>query len=370
MLLALIASLLVQDKLNVYVGTYTGKTPADSKGIYRFSFDPKTGEASEAAVAAETANPTFLAVHPSGKLLYAAGEIGNFEGKKAGGVSAFAVQPDGSLKLLNAQSSGGPGPCHLVVDKEGKAVLVANYGGGSCEALPIQPDGSLAAPSSFHQHVGTSVDKGRQEAPHAHSINLDAAGRFAFCADLGLDKILVYRFDAAKGTLTPHDPPHAAVPPGSGPRHFAFRPDGKFAYVCGEMTSTVIGYSYDAEKGVLSEIGTVSTLPEPVKGNSTAEVVVHPSGKTLYCSNRGHNSIAVFDIDAASGKLAPKGHVPTGGKTPRNFALDPSGAWLFAANQGSDSVVVFKVDPATGVPAPSGAVVKVSKPVCVRFVKP
>lgn len=368
MLLALVLSLLCQDKLSVYVGTYTGKKPMDSQGIYRFDFDAATGKAGEPVVAAETTNPTFLAVHPTRKFLYAVGEIGNFEGKKAGSVGAFAIQPDGSLKLLNAVTSGGPGPCHVNVDKEGKNVLLANYGGGSCQAVPLKEDGSLGAPTSFHQHEGSSVNKGRQGEPHAHSINLDPAARFAFCADLGLDKILVYAWDPAKGLLTPHSTPFAAVPAGSGPRHFAFRPDAKFAYVCGEMTSTVVAYAYDADKGVLTELQTVSTLPEPVKGNSTAEILVHPSGKTLYCSNRGHDSIAVYDIDAASGKLTPKGHVPIGGKTPRNFALDPSGAWLFAAGQGSDSITLFKVG-ADGGLTPSGVSLKVPKPVCVRFVK-
>jgi 6-phosphogluconolactonase len=364
MLLALLLSLLAQDKVSVYVGTYTGKNPADSKGIYRFDFDAKTGAAGEPVVAAETPSPSFLAVHPNGKLLYAVGEAG-----KTGTVSAFAIQADGALKLLNAKPSGGAGPCHLNVDASGKAALVANYGGGSCASLPIQADGSLGEPASVMQHAGSSVNPSRQKEPHAHSINLDPAGRFAFCADLGLDKILVYKFDAAKAALAPNDPPHAAVPPGSGPRHFAFRPDGKFAYACGEMTSTVIAFAYDAEKGVLREIQVISTLPEEVKGNSTAEIVAHPNGKTLYCSNRGHDSIAVYDIDGPSGKLTSKGQVKTGGKTPRNFALDPSGQWLFAAGQGSDTIHVFQVGADGGLTA-TGTVVKVAKPVCVRFVRP
>jgi 6-phosphogluconolactonase len=361
-LIALAALTLAQDKMSVYVGT-SGK---DAKGIYRFDFDAKTGKAGEATLAAETANPSFLSVHPGGKHVYAVGEIGNFEGKKSGAVNAFAIQADGSLKLVNAQPSGGSGPCHIVVDKDGKNVLVANYGGGSCEAVPIQADGSLAAPTSFHQHEGSSVNKGNQAGPHAHSINLDPAGRFAVCADLGIDKIMVYKWDPAKGLLTPNVPPAAAVPPGSGPRHFAFRPDGKFAYACGEITSTVIAFAYDAEKGVLSEIQVISTLPEPVKGNSTAEIVVHPNGKTLYCSNRGHDSIAVYDIDAASGKLTSKGQVKTGGKTPRNFALDPSAQWLFAGGQSSDTIHVFKVGADGGLTA-TETVVKVPKPVCMRF---
>jgi 6-phosphogluconolactonase len=361
-MLLLALALLAQDKFSVYVGTYTGKKPEDSKGIYRFDFDAAAGKAGEPVVAAETTSPSFLAVHPNGKLMYAVGEAG-----KEGTVSAFAIQADGSLKLLNAKSSGGAGPCHVNVDPTGKAVLVANYGGGSCASLPIQADGSLGDAASVMQHSGSSVNPGRQKGPHAHSINLDPAGKFAFCADLGLDKILVYKFDAAKATIAPHDPPHAAVPPGSGPRHFTFRPDGKFAYACGEMTSTVIAFAYDAAKGVLSEIQVISTLPEEVKGNSTAEIVAHPNGKALYCSNRGHDSIAVYAVDAASGKLTSKGQVKTGGKTPRNFAIDPSGRWLFAAGQGSDTVHVFKVGPEGELTA-TQTVVKVPKPVCVRFV--
>lgn len=361
-MILLALALLAQDKVSVYVGTYTGKKPEDSKGIYRFVWDAEKG-AGDPVLAAETTSPSFLAVHPNGKLMYAVGEAG-----KAGTVSAFAIQPDGSLKLLNAKSSGGSGPCHVNVDPSGKAVLVANYGGGSCASLPIQADGSLGEAAAVMQHTGSSVNPSRQKEPHAHSINLDPAGRFAFCADLGLDKILVYKFDPATAAIAPNDPPHAAVPPGSGPRHFAFRPDGKFAYACGEMTSTVIAFAYDAAKGSLSEIQVISTLPEEVKGNSTAEIVAHPNGKTLYCSNRGHDSIAVYDIDPASGKLTSKGQVKTGGKTPRNFAIEPSGRWLFAAGQGSDTIHVLKIG-ADGGLTPTQTVVKVPKPVCVRFVK-
>ncbi len=200
----------------------------------------------------------------------------------------------GGLRELNHQPSGGAGPCHLVVDKQGRNVLVANYGGGSVAAIPIGEDGRLDKPTSVIQHRGSSVNKSRQSAPHAHSINLDPAGRFAFAADLGLDKVLVYGFDSAKGTLTPHDPPSASVAPGAGPRHFAFHPSGRFAYVINEMASTLTAFSYDGEQGKLSEIHTLSTLTSPVKGNSTAEVQVHPSGKFVYGSNRGHDSMAIF----------------------------------------------------------------------------
>lgn len=352
----------------VYIGTYTGPK---SKGIYLSRIDLKTGALSPAIVAAETASPSFLAVHPNRRFLYAVGEISNFGGKAVGAVSAFAIDPEsGKLTLLNQESSQGAGPCHLVVDKEGKHVLVANYGGGSATVLPIGEDGRIRKASSSVQHTGSSVNPQRQKGPHAHSINLDGANRFAVVADLGLDKVLVYKFDSSKGTLEPNDPPHASVAPGAGPRHFAFHPNGKLAYVINELHSTVTAFSYDADRGILTEIGTVPTLPEPVPGNSTAEVVVHPSGKFLYGSNRGHNSIAVFTIDQASGKLTPVEHESTQGKTPRNFAIDPTGTFLLAENQGSDTIVVFKIDPTSGALDPTGHTLSVPSPVCVKFLVP
>jgi 6-phosphogluconolactonase len=255
-----------------------------------------------------------------------------------------------------------------VVDRQGKNLLVANYGGGSVAVLPITADGKLAEATSFVQHKGSSADQARQSAPHGHSINLDAAGRFAFAADLGLDQVLVYQFDPSKGELKPHDPPFASVKPGSGPRHFAFHPSGQFAYVINELANTVTAFRYDPQQGVLKEVQTISTLPEDFKGKSyTAEVVVHPRGKFLYGSNRGHDSIAIFAIDAASGRLTPQGHEPTQGKTPRNFNIDPSGAFLLAANQNSGTIVVFRIDPATGKLKPTSQSVEVPAPVCIKF---
>jgi 6-phosphogluconolactonase len=269
---------------------------------------------------------------------------------------------------LNQQSSGGEGPCHLVLDKQGKHVLAANYGGGSVCVLPIQEDGRLGEATAVVQHQGSSANKQRQEGPHAHSINLDAANRFAFAADLGLDKVLIYRYDAAKGTLTPNEPPSIDLAPGSGPRHFAFHPSGRYAYVINEMANTVTAMNYDAAKGVLKEVQTVSTLPRDVKGNTwTAEVVVHPSGKFLYGSNRGHNSIAVFAIDENTGKLTPGGHASHQIKIPRNFNVDPTGALLLVANQDGNSIVVFRIDPRTGELTPTETVAEVPKPVCVKM---
>jgi 6-phosphogluconolactonase len=256
------------------------------------------------------------------------------------------------------------------VDKTGKTVLVANYGGGSVAALPIAADGRLGKATAAIQHKGSSVNQQRQSAPHAHSINIDSSNRFAVAADLGLDKLLIYRLDAAKGTLTPNDPPFASVAPGSGPRHFAFHPNGKFAYVINEMLCTVTAFSFDEKTGSLRELQTITTLPHEVRsGYSTAEIVAHPSGKFLYGSNRGHDSIALFAVDTETGKLTALGHEPTGGKTPRNFAIDPTGTFLLAENQESDTIVVFRIDQASGKLKPTGHVANVPTPVCVRFLE-
>jgi 6-phosphogluconolactonase len=354
-------------KLWVYVGTYTDK---DSKGIYRFDMDPATGKLSGRALAAETKNPSFLAIHPSRRYLYAVGEVDELGGKKTGGVSAFAIDPkSGDLKPLNQQSSGGAGPCHLVVDKEGKYVLAANYGGGSAVVLPIQKDGRLGEQTGFVQHQGHSVNKNRQEAPHAHSINLDPANRYVFVADLGLDNVLVYRLNPDNGTLARNDPHSAAVSPGAGPRHFAFHPSGKFAYVINELHNTVTAFSYDPEHGALKKIQTITTLPKDFTGESyTAEVQVHPSGKFLYGSNRGHNSIAVFSINQETGELTPVGHQAESIKTPRNFGIDASGKFCLVANQDANTIVVFSIDAKTGELKPTGISAEVPKPVCVKFV--
>jgi len=351
----------------VYVGTYTGPKSA---GIHAFRFNAKDGRAETPFLAAETAHPTFLALAPNKRFLYAVGELATFQGKKAGGVSAFSIdRATGKLDLLNQVSSGGPGPCHLVVDATGKWVLVANYGGGSVALLPIQGNGALGEAVSFHQHQGSSVNAQRQEAPHAHGVTLDAANRVAIVPDLGLDRLMIYRLDAAKGGFTAHDPPHAAVKPGSGPRHLAFAPDGKHAYVINELSSTVTVYAYDSAKATLAEVQTVSTLPDGFDGNNwTAEIEVHPTGQFVYGSNRGHDSIAVFARDRQRGTLERVANVPTQGKVPRNFAIDPTGAWLWAANQGSDNLVLFRIDPERGLLQPAGVTVSIGAPVCVQYV--
>ena len=354
-------------KYLVYVGTYT---ETKSKGIYAYRFNPATGQLSSLGLAAESVNPSFLAIDPSRRFLYAANEISKYEGRSSGGVSAFSIDAGtGKLTFLNEVSSRGAGPCHVTVDNTGKYVLVANYEGGSLAVFPILKDGRLGEASSFVQHKGASINPQRQEGPHAHSIYLSPDNRFALSADLGLDEVLVYRFDADHGALAPNNPPFAKVNPGAGPRHFAFHTSGKFGYVIDEMQSTITVFSYEPSSGALHLLQTISTLPKDFEGESSAaEVQVHPSGKFLYGSNRGHDSIAMFTINNRKGTLTPNGYALTIGKTPRNFALDPTGAYLFAANQDSDSIVQFRVDPNTGRLTPTGQVLEVPSPVCVTFV--
>lgn len=351
----------------VYVGTYSGG--ARDRGIFLIDLDARTGKLGEPRLAAASPDPSFLAIHPSRQFLYAVNESGTIQGHRDGGVSAFSIDPaTGALELLNQQLSAGSGPCHLVVDRQGKNVLVANYGSGSVGCLPIEQTGRLRPASTTIQHRGRGADPGRQTGPHAHSINLDAANRIAVAADLGLDRVLIYDFDPANGRLAPHEPPFAKVAPASGPRHFAFHPEGRFGYVINEMANTVTAFAYDADAGTLTEIQTISTLPANFRGTSyTAEVQVHPTGRFLYGSNRGHDSIAVFAIDPTTGKLTLAGITPTQGKNPRNFAIDPTGAWLLAENQDSDSIVVFRIDPQSGTLAPTGQTVKVPKPVCIKM---
>jgi len=353
--------------MRIYFGTYTGPK---SKGIYVSRFDPATGKLGPPELAAQTVNPSFLAVHPHRRFLYAVGETSDFGGKREGAVKAFSIgEESGQLTLLNHQSSGGAGPCHLAVDHSGKCLLVANYGSGSIAALPIQSDGSLAEPSATIQHRGSSVNPQRQAGPHAHFITPDPDNRFALACDLGLDQVLVYRLDAPKAALAANDPPFTAVKPGAGPRHLAFHPSGRFTFLINEMGSTITVFAYDAQGGVLKELQTISTLPDGFAGKSTcAGVQVHPSGKFIYGSNRGHDSIAVFAFDIAGRRLTCVEHQSTQGKTPRHFAIDPAGRWLLAENQGSDNVVLFRVDTATGRLSPTGHLVEVPTPVCAIFV--
>jgi 6-phosphogluconolactonase len=352
-----------------YVGTYTQGTK--SKGIYAYRFDPKTAQVTDLGVAAETANPSFVAIDATGKYLYAVNELQKYEGPNSGGVSAFAVDhATGKLTFLNEVPSRGADPCYIIVDKSGKHVLVANYTGGSIAVFPILADGKLGEATAFVQHTGHGSDPKRQEGPHAHSIDLSPDERFAFVCDLGLNELLVYKYDAAKGTLTPNDPPFVKLDPGAGPRHFVLAPSGKFAYVVAEMASTVTAFSVDLKAGTLKQLQTISALPNDFKGeNDDAEIHIHPNGKFLYSSNRGHDSIAVFAIDPQKGTLTAVEDVPTQGKTPRSFEIDPTGKFLFAENQGSDNIVIFRIDEKTGRLSPTGKRIEAPSPVDVKFLK-
>ena len=349
----------------VYVGTYTGPK---SQGIYVFKLSAN-GTSSSLELAAKTPNPSFLAIHPNHRSLYAVNEVEEFQGRKSGSVSAFSIdRGTGKLTFLNAEPSGDPGPCHVSVDHTGKYVLIANYGVGSVAAFPILADGRLGKATAFIPHSGHSVDPKRQEAPHAHSIYPSPDNRFVLSADLGTDQVYVYRLDLNKGTLAANDPPSAAVPPGTGPRHLAFAANGKFAYAIEEMGSSLTTFSYDAARGVLHSLETISTVPKDYKGyNDCAEVMMHPSGKFLYGSNRGHDSITVFALDPMKGTPTPVQYVPTEGKTPRGFGIDPTGSFLIAGNQDSDTVVVFRVDKNTGRLTPTGHKLDIGAPVCVIF---
>jgi len=355
--------------LLVYFGTYTGGA---SKGIYVSRLNRATGALSPPQLAAETPSPSFLAVRAQGDFLYAVNEVNTFEGKPVGSVSAFAIRKDsGLLTALNQRSSAGPGPAHLSLDEDGRTALVANYGGGSIAVLPIAADGRLEGPTQFIQHSGSSVNADRQKEPHAHHILTDPSNRFVYAADLGIDKVLIYRFDAATRSLTAASPAFAAVKAGAGPRHVAIGQSGRFAYVINELDCTITAFRRDSSNGSLTELQTLSTLPPGQtlqRGYSTAEIQIHPGGGFLYGSNRGHDSISVFAIDKTSGRLTYVSNTPTGGKTPRGFGIEPGGGYLLAANQNSDSVVVFTIDRATGRLTPTGATIAVGAPVDVKFV--
>jgi 6-phosphogluconolactonase len=351
-----------------YVGTYTEE---GSKSIYAYRFDADTGEIAELGLAAETTNPSFVALHPNGRFLYAVNEVGNYKGPDSGGVSAFSIdRATGKLTFLNEVASRGADPCYITVDKTGKYVLVANYTGGSLAVFPVREDGTLGEASAFIQHSGHGANPERQEKAHAHSIDLSPDNRLAMVDDLGLDELLVYKFDSSKGSPTPNSPPFVKLDAGAGPRHFALSPSGKFAYVVAEMQSTVTVLSNDSDSGTLHRLQTISTLPKSFTGqNDDAEIQIYPSGKFLYASNRGSDTIAVFAIDSSKGTLTPIEYTPTQGKIPRSFGIDPTGKFLFAENQKSDNVVVFGIDAKTGHLTPTGKVLDVGSPVCVKFLK-
>ncbi len=347
------------------VGTYTDKT--ESKGIYAFDFDSASGSFTPKGVAAETSNPSWVVIHPNGKFAYAANEAG-----KQSAITAFSVDPTSAkLTQLNQLPALGADPCFLSFDRTGKYLFVANYSSGNVVVFPILPDGRLGEHTANVKDVGSlGPNKERQEGPHAHWIERSPDNRFVFVSDLGLDQILSYRFDAAKGTLTPNDPPFAKLAPGAGPRHGAFSPSGKFFYVVSEMNCTVTAFAYDSAKGSFKEFQVITTLPKDFHGrNDDAEIAIHPSGNWLFASNRGHDTIAVFAIDPASGKLKAVGEFATGGKEPRHFAIDPTGQFLLAENQNSNSVVILRIDLSTGALARVSQADNIPSPVCLAFLR-
>lgn len=354
---------------HVYIGTYTG---GESEGIYLLEMDATTGALHSRGLAAKVDNPSFIAAHPDKPYLYSVGQGTSATGQQEGLVSAFTIDSqDGRLTLLNQQPTTGAGPCHIIVDRAGRHVLVANYGSGSINVLPVKEDGTLEGVCDYKQHVGASVNPQRQEGPHAHSVTLDPSGSFLFAADLGLDKILIYRYDEVSGRLEANDPSFAKLPPGAGPRHFAFHPSGNFAYAVNELNNTVTVFGYDPAKGRLKPVQTLGTLPDTFTGNNTtAEIRVHPSGRFVYASNRGHDSIACFSVEGSTGRLNCLGQTPTGGKVPRNFNISPDGRFLLAANQESSTLVVFPIDTNTGVPEAASSSADVPAPVCVLFGAP
>lgn len=368
----------------VWFGTYTGG-PAKSEGIYVASFDDSTGRLSPAKLAGTEQNPSFLAIHPRLPMLYAVAEVGTFDGKPSGGVAAFAYDPaSGMLTRKGGQPSGGSGPCHASVDPAGKVVLAANYGGGSTICLGLAADGSLepvvpapaGEPAGFFQHgwprAGEfGLNTGRQEKPHGHSIDVSRDGRFAVACDLGLDQVIVFKLDAEKATIQPHG--YARVKTAAGPRHFAFHPTGRYGYAVNELDLTVTAFAYDPEAGSLRELQTLSTLPADVtdrKGFSCAEIVAHPSGRFLYASNRGHDTIAMFTIDEAKGTLTFLGVQPTEVAMPRAFTIDPTGKFLLAAGQKSNTISVFAIDQTTGRLTFTGTKIDCPSPVSIVFGPP
>lgn len=351
----------------MFAGTYT--RTGRSKGIYSFEVNGNSGAAKQTHVTEGISNPSFLAVHPNRKFLYAVAEVGESSGVPGGALYAYSLNSKtGELTRINQQSTGGPGPCHVSVDATGKFAIVANYSGGSVCVLPIEDDGSLKPRSQFIQHKGgTKVNEQRQDKAHAHSINISADNKKVIVADLGMDQLRVYDFDESTGKLTFNEGSSVASAPGAGPRHFEFHRNGKWAYAINELGSTVTAYKYDESTGKLTEINTLSTLPDDYDGvNHTADIHIHPNGKFLYGSNRGHNTLAIFSISDV-GRIKYVGDQSTGGKTPRNFAIHPDGKYLYAANQDTDNILQFEINSGTGELTPLQEI-KCPMPVCLKFI--
>jgi len=364
-------------QLFVYVGTYTEKIrfgtgeifEGKGEGIHVYRMDPATGSWRPCCTAKGIKNPSYLAFHPNRRFLYAVNELKSYEGEATGTLSSFATDPQsGELHFINKVPTHGTDPCHVTVDQTGRYALVANFSSGGVSVLPIRKDGGLDPASDILQHDGSSADPVRQSGPHAHSVTLDASNRFAYIPDLGLDKLMIYSFDSERGKLKAHDQPWFETKPGAGPRHFVFHPNNNFAYLINELDSTIVSLGYDRETGRLQEIQTVPALPESFGGQSTcADIHVDPSGRFLFGSNRGHDSIVIYTIDGETGKLTYIGHESTRGRAPRNFVIDPTGKFLFAANQDTDNVVQFSIDQQSGRLTPSGRTTSAPTPVCLKI---
>ncbi len=356
------------EEMLVYVGTYT---TGASEGIHIYRMNSASGALELAGKVTGVDNPSFLAVDRQHRHLYAVNEVAEFAGRPTGAVSAFSIDPrTGTLRRLNQRSSQGPGPCHLGVDRTGHHVLVANYSGGSVSVLPVDDAGQLGEATDFIQHHGAGINPERPAEPHAHSITLDPANRYAFVADLGLDRVMIYRFDATLGKLEPADDPWVEIKAGAGPRHFDFHPGGGYAYLINELDSTIVAFAYDGTSGTLREVQTAPALPRDYGGTShCADIHVSPSGRFLYGSNRGHDSIVAFRIDEATGRLTYLGHEPTQGENPRGFAIDPTGEFLLVANQDTDTIVTFRIDRETGRLMPTGHVARVPTPACLKVAR-
>lgn len=350
----------------LYVGTYADR---GSQGIYVLAFDRTTGTLSERQTVKDKESPSFLAIHPNGKYLYAVHREGKDAQDKNGTVTAFAIDPtDGKLSKINEQSSEGPGPCHVSIDPLGGLAYVSNYSGGSLAAYPIRPDGSLGEASEMIQHTGSSINPNRQQEPHMHSIIPSADGDMVYASDLGTDKIMLYRPDRSSGELSPAESPFATSTPGAGPRHFALHPSGAWAFSIEELSSTMASYQVDEGTGSLSLVDRATTLPEgaSVEGNSTADIHVSPDGKFVYGSNRGHNSIVIYAIDTDTGKLTYVGNESTRGERPRNFCMDSRGEFVWVANRDTDNVVVFQRDANSGKLTYTGNEIKIPAAVCIQ----
>ncbi len=355
----------------IYVGTFTGATElgGGAEGIYVCRMDMTSGAVELVHSVPDVPNPSFLTLHPRLPLLYAVNAVPEIDGHDGGAVSAFAVDPEtGGLTFLNRQSSCGAGPCHVSIEQTCRYVIAANYSSGSVAILPIEQDGSVGPATDWVQHVGSSVNPDRQAGPHGHSFTPDPANRFALACDLGLDQLLVYGLDLENGKLPPADPPFGTVTPGAGPRHLDFHPNGRVVYVINEIGNTVTVFAYDQKSGALSELQTIPTLPPDFTETShTADIHVHPSGKFVYGSNRGHDSIVIYAVNEADGTLSLVGYQSTLGEVPRNFVIDPTSTYLLAANQDTDSIVTFRIDNETGALTPTGHVASVPTPVCLKF---